>query len=244
MRSSCTRRAGSLRLRLGDEVDAAIGTFNIAEVLSDQGRLDEARAAVRGGSACGVRPTTASAWPASPAPRHRRQPVGRFALAQRAVRMRRVTRFSALVSEHELIDTDARIAEALVLQGRARDALEIADSLPRSERQPRWRYPRPDAAPHPRLRVGADSAMWPPPERARGAASRWREPGTRATRSHWRWMRSPASVSAPAAGDAAHGPRPTSCSERSGLSGLPGCHLTQTWRHVADLAMPLDDVAV
>ena len=32
-----------LRLRIGDEVDAAIGTHNIAEVLSDQGHLDEAR---------------------------------------------------------------------------------------------------------------------------------------------------------------------------------------------------------
>ena len=33
-----------LRIRIGDEVDAATGTHNIAEVLSDQGRLDEARA--------------------------------------------------------------------------------------------------------------------------------------------------------------------------------------------------------
>ena len=32
-----------LRLRIGDEVDAATGTHNIAEVLSDQGRLDEAQ---------------------------------------------------------------------------------------------------------------------------------------------------------------------------------------------------------
>ena len=32
-----------LRIRIGDEVDAATGTHNIAEVLSDQGRLEEAR---------------------------------------------------------------------------------------------------------------------------------------------------------------------------------------------------------
>ena len=32
-----------LRVRIGDEVDAATGTHNIAEVLSDQGRLDEAQ---------------------------------------------------------------------------------------------------------------------------------------------------------------------------------------------------------
>src|SRR5262249_35149978 len=36
-------KARQLRLRLADQVDAAIGTHNIAEVLSDQGHLQEAQ---------------------------------------------------------------------------------------------------------------------------------------------------------------------------------------------------------
>ena len=121
-------RARQLRLRLGDEVDAAIGTFNIAEVLSDQGHLDDARPrfeeAVRVWRAADYSFGVASVASALGTVASR---SGDFALAQELFESSR-ERFSALVSDHDLIDTDARIGEALVLQGRAHDALEIADS--------------------------------------------------------------------------------------------------------------------
>ncbi len=121
-------RARQLRLRLGDEVDAAIGTFNIAEVLSDQGHLDEARPrfeeAARVWRAADYSFGVASVASALGTVASR---SGDFALAGELFDSSR-ERFSALVSEHDLIDTDARIGEALVLQGRAQDAQEVASS--------------------------------------------------------------------------------------------------------------------
>jgi tetratricopeptide (TPR) repeat protein len=119
-------KARQLRLRLGDEVDAAIGTFNIAEVLSDQGHLDEARPrfeeAARVWRAADYSFGVASVASVLGTVASR---SGDFALAGELFDQAR-DRFTALVSEHDLIDTDARIAEALVLQGRAQDALELA----------------------------------------------------------------------------------------------------------------------
>ena len=120
-------KARQLRLRLGDEVDAALGTFNTAEVRSDQGRLDEARSRFEEAGrvwraadySSGVGHVTVASAHSPAARRVRARP--------RAVRRCR-TRFEAL-AEHDLIDTDARIAESLVLQERPRDALEMATAL-------------------------------------------------------------------------------------------------------------------
>ena len=79
-------------------------------------------------AAYGVRLTTASAWPSSTSGLGtRRQPLRRVrARAASCSIAARDEVLPALVSEHDLIDTDARIAESLVLQGRSRDALELA----------------------------------------------------------------------------------------------------------------------
>jgi tetratricopeptide (TPR) repeat protein len=117
-----------LRLKLGDAVDAATGTHNIAEVLSDQGRLDEARplfeeslrlwrAAEFG---IGVAYATSSLGRVA----SRSGDFGRAADLYEAAR----EQFRAMVSEAELVDTDARIAEALAFQGRGEDALELASA--------------------------------------------------------------------------------------------------------------------
>jgi tetratricopeptide (TPR) repeat protein len=119
-------KARQLRLRLGDEVDAALGTFNIGEVRSDQGRLDEARSRFEEAGrvwraadySWGVAMVAGSLGTLA-------SRSGEFALAGELFDQAR-DRFAVLVSEHDLIDTDARIAESLVLQGRAQDALELA----------------------------------------------------------------------------------------------------------------------
>ena len=115
-----------LRRRIGDEVDAATGTHNIAEVLSDQGRLDEARTlfeeALRVWRAAdfgiGVAYATSSLGRVA-------SRSGDIALAAELYEAAR-EQFCAMVSESEIVDTDARIAEALVFQARSEDAIELA----------------------------------------------------------------------------------------------------------------------
>jgi len=121
-------KSKQLRLQVGAEVDAAMGTFNVAEILSDRGQLDEARAGFEEagrvfraaemafGVACvdGALGTVASR-------------SGDFPLAHERFEASRA-KFEAMVSEHDLIDTDGFIAESLVLQGRSSEALELAGS--------------------------------------------------------------------------------------------------------------------
>ena len=117
-----------LRLKLGDAVDAATGTHNIAEVLSDQGRLDDARTlfeeSLRVWRAAefgiGVAYATSSLGRVA----SRSGDFGRAADLYETAR----EQFRAMVSEAEIVDTDARIAEALAFQGRSVDALELASA--------------------------------------------------------------------------------------------------------------------
>ena len=118
-------------------MDAAIGTHNIAEVLSDQGRLEEARSAVRG----------VTADLASGGLQHDGSPMPRAALDgvatrsgdfEQAAELYQSAReqFQAMAAEAELIDTDARIAEALVFQQMPDQAIELAtDALRRAVAQ-------------------------------------------------------------------------------------------------------------
>ena len=154
-----------LRLRIGDEVDAATGTLNIAEVLSDQGRLDEARplfeeslrvwrAADFGIGVAYVDQQPRHASPAGSGDFERAAEL--YDAAARAVPRR-------WCQSHELIDTDARIAEALVFQGRSRRGDRAGVGRARADGSPRRRHPGPDAPPHPRLRAGADRRSRPAP---------------------------------------------------------------------------------
>ena len=117
-----------LRLKLGDAVDAATGTHNIAEVLSDQGRLDEARPLFEES----LRVWRAAEFGIGVA--YATSSLGRVASRsgdfERAAALYDAAReqFRAMVSEAELVDTDARIAEALAFQGRSQEALELAAS--------------------------------------------------------------------------------------------------------------------
>jgi class 3 adenylate cyclase/tetratricopeptide (TPR) repeat protein len=122
-------KARELRARLGDAVDAATGTHNIAEVLSDQGRLEQAqkmfeealrvwRAAEFG---VGVAYATSS--------------LGRVASRRgdfdRAAELYETAReqFQGMAAEAELVDTDARIAEALVFRRMPDEAIELATDV-------------------------------------------------------------------------------------------------------------------
>jgi tetratricopeptide (TPR) repeat protein len=114
-----------LRRRIGDEVDAATGTHNIAEVLSDQGRLDEARTlfeeSLRVWRAADFGIGVAYATSSLGRVASRSGDFTRSAELYDAAR----EQFCAMVSESEIVDTDARIAEALVFQGRSEDAIEL-----------------------------------------------------------------------------------------------------------------------
>ena len=230
-----------LRVRIGDEVDAATGTHNIAEVLSDQGRLDEARPlfeeALRVWRAAefgiGVAYATSSLG-------QRRQPQRRLRARGRAVR-RRPRAVPPMVSESELVDTDARIAEALVFQGRSRGG-------DRADVGARWSGRRHAAAPR-RTRCCTASAAtrWPSAASGTGAGDELRaQPrdrprrGTPATRWPRRWTRSRGSQRRAARPTRRRGRRRTSCSRRSGSCSCRPCRSSvgvSAWQSAAAISV-------
>jgi class 3 adenylate cyclase/tetratricopeptide (TPR) repeat protein len=121
------QRARDAAGRAGGVWMAAAGAINIAEILSDQGRLVEAQPLLTDALAV---------WRASGAPTSiafARSYLGR--VAARAGRHDEAMAYYAQAregfvgdGEHaEVLETDARIAECLVLQGRSAAALEAAD---------------------------------------------------------------------------------------------------------------------
>jgi class 3 adenylate cyclase/tetratricopeptide (TPR) repeat protein len=129
-------KARQLRLQLGDAVDAATSTHNIAEVLSDQGRLDEARAMFE---------ESLRVWRAadfSMGVAYAISSLGRVASRggefERAAERYQEARdiFLSMAADPELVDTDARIAEALVFQEMPDETVDLAsDALRRSAAQ-------------------------------------------------------------------------------------------------------------
>ncbi len=116
-----------LRMRLGDTVDAALGTNNIAEVLSNQGHLEDAQRrfeeALRVWRAADFRMGVGYALGnlGRVAYRDGRHAEG-LDLLERAREI-----FQAMRAAPEVVETDARRAECLVLQGASAEALRIAD---------------------------------------------------------------------------------------------------------------------
>ena len=115
-------RARTAFQKIGDESHATIAALNIAEVRSDQGRFDEAEPILRSvleiRRAGGLPLEIAEA--SSVVGRHEAR-VGRFEEA-RALLDEARTLYAAEDDEVELLTTDARLAECLVLQGEVADA--------------------------------------------------------------------------------------------------------------------------
>jgi tetratricopeptide (TPR) repeat protein len=120
---------------MGDAVHAAMGRLNIGEILSDQGRLDEAeglfRDALRVWRAAGFREGEAYAVGnlgrlASRGGRH----AEAMELLERARSL-----FKDIGEERMVVEMDARSAESLLFSGEAGAALGLAtDALRRSEK--------------------------------------------------------------------------------------------------------------
>jgi class 3 adenylate cyclase/tetratricopeptide (TPR) repeat protein len=116
-----------LRLRLGDVVDAAMGTNNIGEILSDQGRHQEAeehfREALRVWRA--ARFTQGVAFALGNLGRNASR-MGRFGEAEEVLRQARVE-FGHIGAEAEILEMDARLAETYLHEGRPAEALRLSD---------------------------------------------------------------------------------------------------------------------
>jgi class 3 adenylate cyclase/tetratricopeptide (TPR) repeat protein len=127
-------RARAAFQKIGDESHATIAALNIAEVRSDQGRFEEAepvlRAVLETRRAGGLPLEIAEA--SSVLGRHEAR-VGRFEEAGSLLDEARVL-YAAAEDEVELLTTDARRAECLVLQGGAADArAHVVDALGQAE---------------------------------------------------------------------------------------------------------------
>ena len=121
-RSPSTAQSREAKERVGDVIGAAVQMNNEAEILSDQGHLDEATAAVRRVAARlprlrlrvrdrASRSATWDAWPAAP---------DGFDEATGAARTRHSRSSSSSAAERFANETRARIAECLVFEGQPR----------------------------------------------------------------------------------------------------------------------------
>ena len=127
-------RARELWETTGDRWGASIAKYNIAEILADQGRLDEAEALLR---------EVLRVWRASGAETDAaaaKQELGRIAARRGDFDSARELLESARVDQvrageqRQVITTDVRLAELLVLAGAGDDALTLVDELlPRAE---------------------------------------------------------------------------------------------------------------
>ena len=130
-------RARDAFQKIGDEGHATIATLNIAEVRSDQGRFEEAepdlRTVLEIRRAGGIPLEIAEA--ASVLGRHLAR-VGDFAEARSLLEEARDL-YGAEADEIELLTTDTRLVECLVLEGSGTEALTLAtEALERAETTP------------------------------------------------------------------------------------------------------------
>ena len=120
-------RARDAKLRTGNEVDAAACAANMAEVLADQGRLDEAdagfREALRIWRASGYARWVAFATMHLGRITARR---GRFAEALQLLAQAR-SGFASIDGAAEVLETDVWTAECLVLMDDSQGALDVID---------------------------------------------------------------------------------------------------------------------
>jgi tetratricopeptide (TPR) repeat protein len=121
------QRATDIRLKLGGVVDAAFCASNRGEILSDRGQLDEAQVifteALRVHKAAnfltGIGFATSNLGRVA-ARRGRLDEAGEFYDQARAV-------FAEAGLDSEILETDLRSAELLLMQGRSKEAAALAD---------------------------------------------------------------------------------------------------------------------
>ncbi|HYZ20268.1 MAG TPA: tetratricopeptide repeat protein, partial [Gaiellaceae bacterium] len=129
------RASREAKLHAGEPLWAAVQENNVAEILSDQGRLAEAEVLFRDM----VRVSRASRFPIGAA-------LGTSNLGRLAARDGRFTEAHALLDEaaaafadidasRYVNETNARLAECLVLEGRYSEALEVASALLEAARE-------------------------------------------------------------------------------------------------------------
>jgi tetratricopeptide (TPR) repeat protein len=122
------RESRELSRRAGDQVAAVRGANNEAEILSDQGKLVEAEAlfeeVLRGwgaaGYVLGVGVATSNLGRAAAR-------AGRYDEGERLLRDARA-QFEAMGSGSFVLETDARLVERFVLEGRHQEALALAEA--------------------------------------------------------------------------------------------------------------------
>ncbi len=120
------RRSTQARQKTGDAVNAMHGVNNIAEILSDQGHLEEAAAMFR--EALSVWKAAGYRWAAAGVSN-----LGRIAArsgdSDEAMRFydEALQGFLAKQAEAEVLETQARMGEALLLAGRPSEALATVD---------------------------------------------------------------------------------------------------------------------
>jgi class 3 adenylate cyclase/tetratricopeptide (TPR) repeat protein len=118
-----------IRMATGNDVVAAIGTFNIGEILADQGHDDEARAQLR--ESLQVLRAAGYPWAIAYATMllgRLEARMGAFEDAHRHLEAAR-REFLEADTEADAVEAQSMMAECLVLEGRAADALELADRL-------------------------------------------------------------------------------------------------------------------
>ncbi|MGH3044601.1 MAG: hypothetical protein ACRDM2_07735, partial [Gaiellaceae bacterium] len=129
------RASRDAKLHAGDPLWAAVQENNVAEILSDQGRLEDAEPGFRDM----VRVSRASLFPIGAA-------LGTSNLGRLAARDGRfaeahellddaATAFSAIDASRYVNETNARRAECLVFEGRYSEALEVASALLEAARE-------------------------------------------------------------------------------------------------------------
>ncbi len=118
-----------IRVTTGNDVVAAIGTFNIGEILADQGHYDEARVQLR--EALQVLRAAHYPWGIAYATMllgRLEARMGQFDEAHRHFEAAR-REFLGAGTEAAAVEVQSMMAECLILEGRADDALELADRL-------------------------------------------------------------------------------------------------------------------
>jgi class 3 adenylate cyclase/tetratricopeptide (TPR) repeat protein len=132
------RRSGELSRRAGDVVSAARATNNEAEILSDQGRLEEAEE--RFEDALRVFRAARYAFGAAVATSNLARVAaraGHFEKAHPLFEQARIE-FERIGADAFIQETNARIAECLVFEGRYREASELAErTLAAGDGEPR-----------------------------------------------------------------------------------------------------------
>ena len=127
--ASLYARGRDARLATGNDVDAAIGTINIGEILADQGRYEEGRhqliEALRVLRAASYRYGIAYATMLLGRLESR---TGSFIEAHRHFAAARAE-FADIGLHFDASEVDSLVAECLVLEGRGREALELATRL-------------------------------------------------------------------------------------------------------------------